>query len=393
MYIACHAHTRREMKIAIVTDDLTSATDGAVGFAERGWSAQVIRGTRISTALESADLVSVDAASRSCPREGALRRVTAAGLAVAPAAMVLKQFDSTLRGYIAAETLALLRATRRERVIVAPAFPAAGRTTINARQFVHGVPVDVSSYASDPLNPVRSNNLRALFEQEGVEVGRRETDRCLVFVLDAETEADLTSIASQYIGRTDLVLAGSTGLMRSLARVSGQRAHGQQVLPPCRRVLIVVGSLNPQSREQLDALQFTNAPILTLTSDIDPTSMAADIGERFHSADVITVTTSTARADPLRVAQRLGHVVAYLIRQELIDALIVTGGHTLASILERLGSDSLTVCREIEPGIPLCLVNQPRALPLISKAGGFGSPDIFLKAVRALRGMDRENAQ
>lgn len=33
------------MKIAIVTDDLTSATDGAAGFAERGWSAQVVRGT------------------------------------------------------------------------------------------------------------------------------------------------------------------------------------------------------------------------------------------------------------------------------------------------------------------------------------------------------------
>lgn len=36
------------MKIAIVTDDLTSATDGAAGFAERGWSARVVRGTSIA---------------------------------------------------------------------------------------------------------------------------------------------------------------------------------------------------------------------------------------------------------------------------------------------------------------------------------------------------------
>lgn len=52
------------MKIAIVTDDLTSATDGAAGFAERGWSAQVVRGTSLGAGAHSADLVSVDVASR-----------------------------------------------------------------------------------------------------------------------------------------------------------------------------------------------------------------------------------------------------------------------------------------------------------------------------------------
>lgn len=119
------------MKIAIVTDDLTSATDGAAGFAERGWSTKVIRGASISAGSESIDLLSVDVASSSCAREEACRRVAAAGLAVTTAAVIVKQFDSTLRGHVAAETLALLRATKRHRVVVAPTFPAAGRTTIN----------------------------------------------------------------------------------------------------------------------------------------------------------------------------------------------------------------------------------------------------------------------
>ncbi|MGH7105228.1 MAG: four-carbon acid sugar kinase family protein [Acetobacteraceae bacterium] len=375
------------MKIAIVTDDLTSATDGAVGFAERGWSAQVVRGTSLNASANSVDIVSIDVASRTRARQQAISRVEAAGIAVAHADLVIKQFDSTLRGHVAAETLALLRATKRRRAVVAPAFPAAGRTTIGARQFVDGVPVHESVYASDPLNPVRSNDIGALFEQEGVEVARSESDRGPVLILDGETEADLTAIASRYIGRSDLVLAGSTGLMRALARVSEQGPHRGSTLPPSRRVLIVVGSMNVRSREQLDTLQRMATPVFALSADTDLLPMADVIGTRFHSTDVVAITTSSAPANPRQVAQRLSHVVVRVIEKAFLDALIVTGGDTLAGVLECLATESLNVCREIEPGIPLCILNQPRAIPLITKAGGFGSADIFLKALHTLHGM------
>jgi len=374
------------MKIAIVTDDLTSATDGAVAFAERGWSARVVRGTSPSAGANSVDLVSVDVASRTVARQQAISRVDTAGRAVAHASMVVKQFDSTLRGHVAAETLALLRATKRRRVIVAPAFPAAGRTTIGARQFVEGIPLHESAYAADPLNPVRSNDIRALFEEEGAEVARGEADRGSVLIFDGETEADLTAIASRYIGRSDLVLAGSTGLMRALARVSEPGPHRGSAPPPSRRVLIVVGSLNVRSRAQLATLEPTVTPILTIAADADPASMADAIGTQFRSADAVAITTSAAPADPRQVAQRLSHIVAHVIEKSLVDALVVTGGDTLTEILERLAADSLRVCREIEPGIPLCILDRPRAIPLISKAGGFGSAAFFLEALHALRG-------
>lgn len=376
------------MKIAIVTDDLTSATDGAVGFAQRGWSAQVVRGTSLNASANSVDVVSIDVASRTRARQEAISRVEAAGLAVAHAELVIKQFDSTLRGHVAAETLALLRATKRRRAVVAPAFPAAGRTTIGARQFVDGVPVHESVYASDPLNPVRCNDIGALFEQEGVEIARNESDRGSVLILDGETEADLTAAASRYMGRSDLVLAGSTGLMRALARVGERGSRRGSTLPPSRRVLIVVGSMNVRSREQLNTLLALATPVFTLAADTELLPLTEAIGTRFHSTDVVAITTSCAPADPRRVAQRLSQVVARVIEKALLDALIVTGGETLAGVLESLATESLDVCREIEPGIPLCILNQPRAIPLVTKAGGFGSADIFLKALHALHGMD-----
>lgn len=337
--------------------------------------------------MYSADLISVDVASRARTRPQAISLVDAAGKAIAHAALVVKQFDSTLRGHVAAETIALLRATKRRRALAAPAFPAAGRTTIGARQFVDGIPVHESAYAADPLNPVRSSDIVAMFEHEGVEVARREEDRGCVFVLDGETEAELTAIASRYIGRSDLVLAGSTELMRALARVSEEGPHRASAPPPSRRVLIVVGSMNDRSRNQLDTLRLLSASIFTLARDTNLPSMADAIGAQFHSTDVVAITTSAEQADPREVAQRLSGVVAHVIEQGFFDALVVTGGDTLAGILERLATDSLCIYGKIEPGIPLCILNQPRAIPLITKAGGLGSADFFIRALHTLRGM------
>jgi D-threonate/D-erythronate kinase len=382
------------MKIAIVTDDLTSATDGAVGFAEAGWTAKVTRGASVGTSLESADVLSIDVASRRSSLLEAVRRVTAAGAAVSHAPTLVKQFDSTLRGHVAAETLALLRASGRRQVIVAPAFPAAGRTTVDARQFVSGIPVHESIYAHDPFNPVQTSDVRALFELEGVEVGRSEVDCAPVIVLDSETESDLDAIAARCMDRNDLILAGSTGLMRALARHwAGPVLPRNAIRTPGRRVLIVVGSVNSQSREQLEVLRRATIPVFPISQDSDPELLADSIALEFDSFDAITLTTTIASADPTLIGAALSQTAARLVERAAIDAIVVTGGDTMATLLDRLGTHSLSVCYEIEPGIPLCLLTEPRYLPLISKAGGFGSPEVLLKAVSALRAPYREIAR
>lgn len=374
-----------------MTDDLTSATDGAVGFAEAGWSVMVSRGLPVRMPIEGADLMSIDVASRRSTREEAVRRVAAAGAAVAHLPMVVKQFDSTLRGHLAAETLALLRVTGRRRAIVAPAFPAAGRTTIDGHQFVNGIPVHESTYANDPINPVRSSDVRALFAREGVQVSRSSADRATVTVLDGKTESDLDVIAAEYVDHSDLILAGSTGLMRALARHYRRGAYTkQEILAPRCRVLIVVGSVNAQSRDQLEVLRRALIPVVTLSVDDDSSVIANDIALKLQSANAVALTTAATPTDPYKISGCLSHTVARLVERAVIDALVVTGGETMATILDRLGTHCLTVCREIEPGIPLCCLNEPHSLPLIGKAGGFGSPDILLKALYSLLTPDRK---
>jgi uncharacterized protein YgbK (DUF1537 family) len=55
-----------------------------------------------------------------------------------------------------------------------------------------------------------------------------------------------------------------------------------------------------------------------------------------------------------------------------------------AAILDELAVDALKVCGEIEPGIAHCAVERPRRLSIVLKAGGFGSPDVFVRALQKL---------
>jgi hypothetical protein len=72
----------------------------------------------------------LDTDSRTRPAGFAAKRVLEAARAVRESRLVCKKVDSTVRGNVAAELSAALGATRRGRVVVAPAFPAASRTTV-----------------------------------------------------------------------------------------------------------------------------------------------------------------------------------------------------------------------------------------------------------------------
>ena len=114
------------------------------------------------------------------PAGFAAKRVVEVARAVRGARLVYKKLDSTLRGNVAAELAAAFGAAGRERAIVAPAFPAAGRTTVGGTQLVHGVPVDETEMRDDPQTPVREAHVPTLLDERVLvrrHPGRRKTSR------------------------------------------------------------------------------------------------------------------------------------------------------------------------------------------------------------------------
>src|SRR5829696_6628688 len=250
--------------IAIIADDLTGAADAGVQFVHAGYRT-VVFFSESEVLAEDLDAVSFDTDSRAMPAGFAAKRVLEAARGVREARVVYKKLDSTLRGNVAAELAAALGGARRERAVVAPAFPAAGRTTVGGIQRVHGVPVDETEMAKDPNTPVSEAHVPSMLADTFSSVGalgvedladlelvRKTLEDCECVVADAERDADLETLVRALPDPATVLWAGSAGLALALGSVyPGPCAEDASVQrAPVRPVLVVVGSLSGIAREQ-----------------------------------------------------------------------------------------------------------------------------------------------
>ena len=267
--------------------------------------------------------------------------------------MLYKTVDSTLRGHVTAELEACFKASGRKTLVFAPAFPAAGRTTVGGIQLVDGVPVSETVYSLDPVHPARQSALAAL------------VPACVknVILLDATSQLELDSQIAALPEPESILWAGSPGMASALARRLAPAAS--PVDSTCVTdgdVLVVVGSANPRSHRQAGRID--------------------------QMRGVTLMRGPTEREDdPDAVLHRIAAKATQLLLNGTFGAVIATGGDTMEAILDRLDIREFKVLQELEPGFPLGLatLSKNRPLMLAMKAGGFGDDDALRRAVAQLR--------
>ncbi|HEY9374184.1 four-carbon acid sugar kinase family protein, partial [Streptomyces sp.] len=211
------------MAIAILADDLTSAGDGAAPFRRAGHDARILFAAADPPSALGPGVTAVDLGTRIVDETEAADRTRRAARAFADAELLLKTVDSTLRGHVDAEIRAAWQGSGRRAVVVAPAFPAEGRTTEHAVQYVRGVPVHESEFARDPVHPVTRSDLTAVLpgavpvEPDEATARLPELlDRGGLFVCSAATDADLDRIVSAVPRPDEVLWVGSPGLAAAL---------------------------------------------------------------------------------------------------------------------------------------------------------------------------------
>jgi D-threonate/D-erythronate kinase len=384
-------------RVLIIADDLTGAMDSAGPFAAAGAEAWVVADPMKCdwTAFASARVVSVNTDTRHMPATQAADRVRAiaARLAIREYGIVFKKIDSTLRGNVVSETLALMDAAQRKRAIVAPAFPAQGRTVRDGVVYVNGIPLAQTAFAVDKLSPPPRERLHEAFAASGASPaaagpptpGFLDDGAAGVRVVDAADEADLaftiTAIRPQL---HSLLLAGSAGLTQALARdcfegkprVAGQGVRGT--------IVFAVGSRAARSAEQVDALA-EQADTQVLCA---PNGQLQN-GEFPRARNVVLKATADAserNADATAVAGRMALHAVDLARRTRAEAIVATGGDTAIAILAASGNPALKVLGDLMPGIPYASIRLDGApLWLVTKAGGFGDRDTFRDVALRLR--------
>jgi uncharacterized protein YgbK (DUF1537 family) len=354
------------MTLTLVADDLTGACDTGALFTGDGpvplsfWpSAPAAGAVRV-----------VDTESRALGEDEARARLSRA-TGVAQASRYFKKIDSTLRGHVAVEVGALMNATGITTALVCPAFPAQGRTVIDRVLRVDGIPVADTPAARSPEFPalgsssvvdllrprggrplawIPLDHVRAGVPGLAARIGRLEG---MVIVADAETDADLEALVDGAdASGIDPLLVGAAGLGRALAdRLS--------LLPPAldvpveRRWLLVAGSRHPVTRAQARAARAAGLPVLSAPEE--------------------------PAGDHRQVARRLAADACARLAREPFDGIAATGGDTALALCQALGATGLELIGPPRPGLALARVTGTRHpdLLLLTKAGGFGEPDLF----------------
>ncbi|KUN25069.1 hypothetical protein AQJ23_16990 [Streptomyces antibioticus] len=378
--------------IAILADDLTSAGDGAAPFRQAGYDARILLTTPAGAMRHAVGVSAVDLGTRLLDEEAAASRTWRAARLFAGSELLFKTVDSTLRGHVAAEVRAAWAGSRRRAVVIAPAFPAEGRATVEGVQYVRGVPVHESDYARDPVHPVRCSDLAVLFpEAVPVQPVRAAELPDLIgngdlIVYSAAEDGDLDRLVAAVPRLDEVLWVGSPGLAAALARRCARPTGSAALLPaPARRPLIVVGSTNPATRRQLAKLR-TSVDVQGVTVTVDPTPAVQML--RRLTAPIVALQTPDERHTP-QTAQALAcsqaAVVKALTEDRLVDALVITGGETATTVLQPLGASGIDLLDEPEPGVVRGSLIGRLPLPVLIKAGGFGDDALLLRLCHLIR--------
>ena len=397
------------LQLVIVADDLTGAADTGASFAAAGFSTVI---PLTSGAIPDAEVVVLSTESRDMSATEAALAVSSAiagvragrsipSRASSPSETLLfyKKIDSALRGHPRAELLAAMEATGARRALVAPAFPAEGRTTIGGRQQIGGVPVaasgiDGAGVVSDLVAmfgrvqglPVRLLDLVTLRGRPDVLRRFLQDEADGILVADAETDDDLMTLARAVGGERLPLFCGSAGFARQLARALplSRSAHPRpEVEPGSDPILVVAGSQHEATTGQIEVLAEAGVPIVrpeqALIDNLETPVDAVVQRVAMHlAAGRSTVLTTLGLAPcPLGghlVAGRLGHIVAAPEVSHQVGGLVLTGGDVAKAVCSALNATALWLEGEITPGIPWGVLEGGRlhAHPIATKAGSFG---------------------
>jgi uncharacterized protein YgbK (DUF1537 family) len=418
-------------KVLIIADDYTGASDTGAQFSRHGLSTAVITDpSMLEDALRRFQVVSFDTEARNAPIKEARRRVREALSCLNETkgervGILYKKIDSTIRGNIGAELDVVMEKGPYDLCIVAPAFPAKGRTTLRGFQLVDGIPVDQTTFSKDPLSPVRESHIPTLISHQtdrrvgwisletvrggqealAAELEARRLKGEEIIVVDALNQKDLETIALAASALNIRLLCGSAGLAGEIPY-----AFGLAIPKP---VLVVSGSLNPVSlRQILHAKEYPRTEVLEIEIPLNEGFRGEKIDsfvregfkvlQRNHHLIITTAASNGSlkafvgasdsknmeRLKGLLIMERFGSLVEEILRHKRPSGLILSGGETAFHVLRALGTSALILDGEVETGIPIgkVLGGKFEGLRVIVKAGGFGRVESIMEAVRHLEG-------
>lgn len=410
------------MKLGVIADDFTGATDIAGFLVENGLATLQFSGIPAKADLTGVDAVVISLKSRSCPADEAVHDSLAAldWLKARGCPRIYQKycstFDSTATGNIGPVTDALLAALESQFTLICPALPVNGRTVYQGNLFVGAQPLAESGMRHHPITPMTDSNLLRLMETQArgraglvpfstIDKGaaaiaeafeQLTQDGVRYAVVDTLTEQHLLDIAAAAIDMP--LVTGGSGLAIGLARLLGKgnlAAAREAGRPLGTRAVVLSGSCSEMTNRQVARYQAI-APALAL--DVAACLTRADypaelvrwvLSQPVTPAPMLHATTSPGELAAIQArhgrdaaseaVEQCFAQVAVLLREAGVESFIIAGGETSSRITQALGIAAFHIGPQIAPGVPwVRATDAPLSLAL--KSGNFGDETFFSRA-------------
>lgn len=428
------------VNLVIVADDFTGALDTGVQFAKNSIRTMVLlyRDLDFKVIEDNIEVLVVDTESRHISEQEAAKRVREVGIKASRQGVsyFYKKTDSVMRGNIGSELYALMEGIGSNEIMFIPAYPDAKRTTVNGSQFVDDVPIDETSFAKDPIDPVHFCYIPSLIQSQvdvnTVVVKKKQFENFsfidqmerTVYIFDAEDNMELNRIAQRLKEKGKLrSTAGCAGFANTLLGVLDlSKFHRDIRKRDYSNMLVVCGSLNEISLRQVKHAESHGFYSFTLSSiqKLDRgyfqspkgEALIQEVVEMLNSGrDVIIKTVDDSgdeeackycakqfRVDqneiPYVITQNIAQLVRKISEQKELETLVVFGGDTTLEIVNALGLDGVAPQEEMMTGVVLSeTVGKAMKMNLVSKSGGFGEEDVLVRIKEYLSVLDHVSSQ
>jgi len=343
-----------------------------------------------------------------------------------------KKIDSTLRGNIAIETLAMLEALNWDAAIIIPAFPSEGRITVGGYHLLKGVPIERTELARDVHSPIFESHIPSLLKSQLDDdkknlVGLVELSTVMngagpilfkinelisqgkkLIVVDSVSITDIEQVVLA-VNKSDynILPAGASACAQVLGNIwlpEMKNQHVQKTIPELPK-LIVSGSATLLTATQIKKLSdsddfdntyFINLDLKTILSGVNE-ELITRVVNNLGQSNIVVINTSYLIKDfdgfsdecldsgltKAKLASMITDFLAELTKivvskRELI--LITLGGETSYKCCSAIDSLQLQLVDEVAPSIALSIDH--KAQWIVAKSGNLGNSNTLVDILK-----------
>lgn len=422
--------------IGIIADDLTGANDTALQFHLRGSNTQILLDYEgYLQNIKNAQTWAISTETRNLEAEVAYNKVklaTKTFIDKLNLEFFYKKIDSTLRGNIALETLAMLEVLNWDAAVIVPAFPSEGRTTVGGYHLLKGVPIERTELARDVHSPIFESHIPTLLQSQLNEdqknlVGLIELSTIMngagpilfkineliaqgkkLIVADSVSVTDIEQIVLA-INKSDynILPTGSSACAQVLGNIwlpELKYQHIPKTIPGLPK-LIISGSATQLTENQIKKLSDSDDFDNTYFINLDLKTVLCDLSEELIERVVsnlgqnntVVVNTSYLIKDfdgfsdeclqagltKPKLASKITDFLAELTKIVVNkrDVILITlGGETSYKCCAAIDSLQLQLVDEVAPSIALSIDH--KAQWIVSKSGNLGNANTLIDILK-----------